>query len=104
MLKLKGRMEKLHYICGRKVNLPITYHNNIYGTFRNKIRTTKPPVLIPISPNKNINVKIDNVIHGNDISKQDQAHGSNGDLEKNKYSNYHIFINKNYCFYQKNDS
>ena len=45
-------MKKLHYICGRKVNPPVTYRNNIYGKFRNKIRTTKPPVLMTISSNK----------------------------------------------------
>ena len=31
---------------------------------------------------KNLNVKIDDVIHGNDISTYDQAHGSNGELKK----------------------
>ena len=77
-LKLQVRMEKLHFICGIKVNRPAAYCNNIYGTFRNKICTTKPPVLIPISSNKNINVKIDDAVHGNDISTYDQAHGGDG--------------------------
>ena len=71
-------MEKLHYICGRKANRPVTYRNSIYGTFRNKIHTTKPPVIIPILSNKNLNVKIDDVIHGNDTSTHKQAHGGNG--------------------------
>ena len=70
-------MEKLHYICGIKVNRPVTYRNNIYGTFQNKICTTKPPGLIPILSNKNLNVKIDDIIHGNEISTYYQAHGSN---------------------------
>ena len=51
-------MEKLHYICGRKVNHTVTYRNNIYGIFWNKICKTKPPVLIPISPNKIYQLKI----------------------------------------------
>ena len=75
-------MEKLHYICGRKVNRPVTYRNNIYGTLRNEILVMKPPVLIPILSNKNRNVKIDDFIHGNDISMYDQAHGVNGELKK----------------------
>ena len=29
---------------------------------------------------KNLNVKIDDVIHGNDISMHDQEHGRNGEL------------------------
>ena len=64
-------MEKLHYICGRKVNRSVTYRNNIYGTFRIKIRTTKLTLLMPILSNKNPNVKIDDVINGNDISAYD---------------------------------
>ena len=51
--KLQGRMEKLHYICDRKSNRPVIYRNNIYGTFVNKICTTKSPELIPILSNKN---------------------------------------------------
>ena len=70
----------------------------------NKICTTKPPVLIPISSNKNRNVKIDDVIHGNDISTYGQAYGGNGELNKIKHGNYHIFTNGNNCFYQKNNS
>ena len=67
-------MENLHYICGGKANRPVTYRNNIYGAFWNKIRTTKPLEIIPILSNKTFNVKIDKVIHGNDISTHDQAH------------------------------
>ena len=73
-------MEILHYICGIKVNCPVTYCNNIYGYFQNKICTTKPPVLISISSNKNLNVKIDDIIYGNDISTYNQAHDGNGEL------------------------
>ena len=64
------------------MNRPVTYRYNIYGTFWNKICTTKPPVLIPISSNKNINIIIDDVIHSNDISTYDQSNGSNGELKK----------------------
>ena len=71
-------MEKLNFLCGRKVNRPFTYRNNIYGTLWNKIHTTKPPVLIPILSNKNLNIKLDDAIHGNDISTYDQSHGGNG--------------------------
>ena len=38
----------------------------------------KPLVLIPILSNKNLNIKNDDVINGNDISTYNQAHGSNG--------------------------
>ena len=31
---------------------------------------------------KNLNDKIDDVIHGNDISAYNQAHGGNGELKK----------------------
>ena len=41
---------------------------------------TKPPVLIPILSNKNLNVKNDAVISADEISTYDQAHGSNGKL------------------------
>ena len=51
-------MKKLHYIFGRKENPHFTYRNNIYGIFWNKICKTKPPVLIPISPNKRYQLKI----------------------------------------------
>ena len=34
-------------LLNRKANRPVKYHNNMYGTFRNKIRTTK--YLVPIS-------------------------------------------------------
>ena len=64
-------MKQLHHICGRKVKPPVIYRNNVYGTFRIKIRTTKLPVLMPKSFNKNINVKMDDVIHGNYISTYD---------------------------------
>ena len=63
------------------MNRPVTYCNNIYGTFWNKIRTTKPPVFTPTSSNKNINIKLDDVIHGNDISTYDESHDSNGKLK-----------------------
>ena len=79
-MKLQKKMEKLNFLCGRKVNRPVTYRNNIYGTFWNKIRTTKPPVFIPISSNKNLNIKLDDVIPGNDISTYDESHHSNGKL------------------------
>ena len=49
---MQVRMEQLHNICGRKVNRPVTCLNNIYGTFQIKIRTTKLPVLMPKSSNK----------------------------------------------------
>ena len=67
-------IKKLHYICGTTSNCLVTYRNNIYGFFWNKMCTTKPPELIPIFSNKNLNVKIDEVIDGNDISTYDQAH------------------------------
>ena len=34
------------------------------------------------NPIKNLNVKIDDVIRGNDIRTYDQAHGGNGELDK----------------------
>ena len=79
-MKLQGRMEKFHYICGIKENRRVTYRNNIYGNFQNKIRTTKPSVLISILSNKNLNVKIDEVIDGNGISTYDKLHRGNGEL------------------------
>ena len=93
-------MEKLHYTCGRKVNLPFTYLNNIYGTFWNKIHTTKPPVLISISPSKYLNVKFYDVMHVNDIIKYNQSHGVNGE-QKNNPGNYHIFRKGYHFFYKK---
>ena len=54
------------------MNSHVTYLNNIYGTVRNKIRTTKPPVLILISSNKNFNDNFDDVIPVNDISTYNQ--------------------------------
>ena len=42
---------------------------------------TKPPVIIPILSNKNLNVINGDVINGNEISTYDQAYGSNGELE-----------------------
>ena len=55
-------------------------------------------------PIKNITIKIDDVIHGNEIGMYDQSHGGNGELKKMKHGNYHIFTNRNHCLYQKNDS
>ena len=75
-------MEKLHYICGRKVNRTVAYCNNIYGKFQDKMHTTKPPILIPISSNKNLNARIDDIIHGNYISKYYQEHGGYRKLKK----------------------
>ena len=49
-------------------------------------------------------MKIDEVVHGNDISTYDQAHCGNGDLKKIKYGNCHIITNRNNLFYQENDS
>ena len=72
--------------------------------FRMKFVRLNLQNLYPYYPIKNLNVKIDEVIHGNDISTYDQAHGGSGELQKNKYCNYHIITNVNYCFYQKNDS
>ena len=65
---------------------------------------TKHPVVIPILSNKNHNIKIDDVINGNDIITYDQAHGSNGELKKIENGNYDIITNGNQYFYQKNDS
>ena len=39
---------------------------------------------------KNLNVKIDDVIHCNDISMYNQAHGIIGELEKIKYGNDYL--------------
>ena len=41
---------------------------------------TKPPVLIPILSNENLNVKNSYVINGNDIITYDQEYDSNGEL------------------------
>ena len=61
-------METLHYICGRKVNLPVTYRNNIYmEPFGLKYLRINLQYLCLYHPINNINVKIDDVIHGNDI-------------------------------------
>ena len=75
-------MEKLPYICGRKANRPVTYRNNIYGTFRKKVCRTKTPIIYLYYPIKTLNVKIDDVINGNDISTYGQAHGGNGEHKK----------------------
>ena len=71
-------MENLHYICGRKVKRTVTYRNNIRGTSRNKIRTTKPSVLMPILSNKKSECKNGDAINGNEISTYDQAYDING--------------------------
>ena len=55
-------------------------------------------------PIKNLNVKIDDVIYGNDISTYDQARGGHGELKNIKYGNYHVLKNGNHCFYQKKNS
>ena len=73
-------MEKLHYICGRTANRPVTYRNNISGNFWNNICTTKPLEIKPISSNKTFNVKIDESVFGNAISAYNQAHSGNGEL------------------------
>ena len=44
------------------------------------MRTTKPPVIIPILSNKNLNVKNGDVVDGNEISTYDQSYDSNGEL------------------------
>ena len=77
-MKLQVRIEKSPYKCGSWSNSTVTYGNNIYETFRKYVLTTKPPVLIPILSNKNLNDKNDDIINGNEISTHDQAHGSNG--------------------------
>ena len=64
------------------MNRPVTHHNNICGTFEKKVHTTKLPVPTPLLSNKNLNVNIDDVINGNDISTYDQAHGGNQELKK----------------------
>ena len=73
-------------------------------SFSEKVRTTKLPVLIPILSNKNLNVEINDVVNGNDISTYDRAQGDNGEHKTIKYGNHHIITNRNYFFYQKNDS
>ena len=75
-------MEKLHYICGRKANRPVTYRNNIYEIFRIKSVRLNPPGLIPILSIKTLDNKIDEVKHGNYISRYNQAHGGSRELKK----------------------
>ena len=62
---------------------------------------TKPPVLIPILSNKNLNVINEDFINGYDISTYNQAYISNGQLNKIEYGNYHIISVGNHCFYHK---
>ena len=70
-------IQNLPYKCSNLPNITVTYSNNIYLTFQNYVRTTKPPILIPILSNKNPHVINDDVINGNGISTYDQAYGSN---------------------------
>ena len=80
-MKLQGIIEKQPYKCGIWPNHNVTYGIIIYITFQEYISTTKPLVLIPILSNKNLNVKNDDLINGNDISTYNQANGSNGELQ-----------------------
>ena len=69
-------MKTLHYICGRKVNQPITYCNNIYGNSWNIICVQlKVQYYYLYYPIQNLNVKIDDAIHSNDIRTYHQGHG-----------------------------
>ena len=65
---------------------------------------TKPAVLIPILSKKNINIKTDDVICGNEISTYDEPHVSNVEVYKIEYGNYNIITDRNKCFYWKIDS
>ena len=80
-MKFLVRAEKLPYKCGSLTERTVTYDDNIYWTFLKYIRTTKPPVVIPILFNKNLNVINDYVINSHDISTHNQECGSNGELD-----------------------
>ena len=90
------------YKCGNLPNRIVTYDNNIYWTFQKYVRMNKPPVLIPILSNKNLNVINGDVINGNDISTYDQVYSSNGEHKKIEYGNYDIINVRNNSFHQKN--
>ena len=48
--------------------------------FEKYVRTTKPPVLIHILPNKKRNITNFDVINCNDINNYDQAYDSHGEI------------------------
>ena len=71
---------KIPYKCGNLPNFTATIGNDVCLTFLRYVCTTKPPLLIHKSPNRNVSVTNCDVIDINEISIYDQAYDCHGEL------------------------